>query len=111
MVSWGLTPTEVLRAWQWGATAVKVFPWRAMGGLTYLRDLRGPLPHVPLIPTGGVSLDHIRPLLELGVVGMGIGSPLLGSVFADGSLTALAGRCRAVLDEVAAARGGGGGTR
>lgn len=106
-----LTPTEVLRAWQLGATAVKVFPWQAMGGLAYLRDLRGPLPHVPLIPTGGVSLDHIRPLLELGVVGMGIGSPLLGAVFADRSLTALAGRCRAVLDEVAAVRSGGGRTR
>jgi 2-dehydro-3-deoxyphosphogluconate aldolase/(4S)-4-hydroxy-2-oxoglutarate aldolase len=106
-----LTPTEILRAWRWGATAVKIFPWRAMGGVQYLRDLRGPLPHIPLIPTGGVDLDHIRPLLELGVVGVGIGSPLLGSVFSDGSLTALEGRCRAVLDAVAAARSDAGGAR
>ena len=102
-----LTPTEILRAWRLGATAVKVFPWRALGGLTYLRELRGPLPDVPLLPTGGVSLDDVGPLLTGGAVGVGMGSPLLGTALADGDMTALAARCRAVLTEVTRAGYGG----
>src|ERR1700679_3441292 len=51
-----LTPTEVVTAWQAGADVVKVFPASAMGGAKYLTAIKGPLPQVDLIPTGGVSL-------------------------------------------------------
>lgn len=95
-----LTPSEILAAHRLGATAVKVFPWRAMGGLGYLHDLRGPMPTVPLIPTGGVTAADVAPLLEAGVAGLGIGSPLLGSVLVDRDFGSLAARCRAVLAEV-----------
>jgi len=52
----GLTPTEVVTAWEAGADAVKVFPCSAMGGASYLKALKAPLPQIELIPTGGVSL-------------------------------------------------------
>src|SRR5277367_3832020 len=51
-----LTPTEVVTAWQAGVDVVKVFLCSALGGFKYLTALKGPLPHIDLIPTGGVSL-------------------------------------------------------
>src|SRR3984893_11875241 len=52
-----LTPTEVLTAWEAGADVVKVFPANAMGGPKYIKALKGPLPHIQMIPTGGVNLE------------------------------------------------------
>lgn len=72
-----LTPTEVLRAWQAGATCVKIFPIRAMGGARYLRDLRGPFPGIPLIPTGGVTLENAPALIQAGAIAVGVGSDLI----------------------------------
>src|SRR6202789_1491161 len=51
-----LTPTEVITAWEAGADVIKIFPASAMGGAKYLKGLKAPLPHVEMIPTGGVSL-------------------------------------------------------
>ena len=50
-----LTPTEIVTAWQLGANAVKVFPVQSLGGAEYIKSLQGPLGHIPLIPTGGVT--------------------------------------------------------
>ena len=72
-----LTPTEVVTAWEAGADVVKVFPASAMGGAKYLTALKGPLPHVELIPTGGVSLATAKEFLEAGAFALGVGSDLV----------------------------------
>ena len=58
-----LTPTEVMAAWRSGADIVKLFP-ASLGGPSYLRSLRGPLPHIPLMPTGGVVPANLRAWLD-----------------------------------------------
>jgi 2-dehydro-3-deoxyphosphogluconate aldolase/(4S)-4-hydroxy-2-oxoglutarate aldolase len=72
-----LTPTEVVTAWQAGADVVKVFPASALGGAKYLTALKGPLPQVELIPTGGVSLATAKEFLEAGAFALGVGSDLV----------------------------------
>ena len=69
------TATEILQAHRWGADIVKVFP--ASVGPGYFSDLRGPLPHIRLMPTGGVNLDNIRDFQKAGAVAFGIGSALV----------------------------------
>ncbi len=71
------TATEILSAYRNGADIVKVFP--ASVGVHYFRDLRGPLPQIPLMPTGGVNLDNIREFQKAGAVAFGIGSALVPS--------------------------------
>ena len=72
-----LTPTEIVTAWQAGADVVKVFPASAMGGAKYLTALKGPLPQVELIPTGGVSLATAGEFLAAGAFALGVGSDLV----------------------------------
>ncbi|PWT84276.1 MAG: 2-dehydro-3-deoxyphosphogluconate aldolase [Proteobacteria bacterium] len=72
-----LTPTEVITAWEAGADFVKVFPCSQVGGPSYIRALKGPLPDVPLVPTGGVSLDTAADFLAAGAVALGVGGELL----------------------------------
>lgn len=91
------TPTEVVRAWEAGATAVKLFP-AALGGPAYVRHLRGPLPDVPLLPTGGVAIEDIPDYLSAGANGVGLGGPLLGDALDGGDLAALHDRARRALD-------------
>jgi 2-dehydro-3-deoxyphosphogluconate aldolase / (4S)-4-hydroxy-2-oxoglutarate aldolase len=69
------TATEILTAWRNGADIVKVFP--ASVGASYLRDIRGPLPQIRLMPTGGVNLGNIREFRAAGAVAYGIGSALV----------------------------------
>jgi len=71
-----LTPTEIVTAWQAGADVVKVFPASAMGGAKYLTALKGPLPQVELIPTGGVSLGTAHEFLAAGAFALGVGSDM-----------------------------------
>lgn len=71
----GMTPTEVSAAWEAGATFVKLFPASAVGP-AFVRELRGPLPHVELLPTGGVDADSAAAFLEAGAVAVGIGSAI-----------------------------------
>lgn len=70
------TPTEVLTAWEAGADIVKVFP-ADIGGPSYLKALHGPLPHVRLMPTGGVNLDTLREYVNAGACAVGLGSALV----------------------------------
>ncbi|BCY14018.1 bifunctional 4-hydroxy-2-oxoglutarate aldolase/2-dehydro-3-deoxy-phosphogluconate aldolase [Actinoplanes sp. L3-i22] len=97
------TPTEVYAAYRAGAPLVKLFP---AGGLTpaYLKDLRGPLPQVRILPTGGINLDDIGAWLGAGAAAVGLGGPLIGDAGTGGSLTALADRARRAVDAVATAR-------
>lgn len=69
------TPTEIVTAWELGATAVKIFP-AELTGPKYIRALRGPLPEIPLMPTGGVDLATLPAFIEAGASAFGIGSPL-----------------------------------
>jgi len=72
-----LTPTEVVRAWKAGADAVKVFPASAVGGASYLKSLKAPLPQVELIPTGGVSLATAADFIAAGAFALGVGADLV----------------------------------
>ncbi len=72
-----LTPTEIVTAWQAGADVVKVFPASAMGGASYLRSIKAPLPQVELIPTGGVSLATAEDFLRAGAFALGVGADLV----------------------------------
>jgi len=78
VIAGGLTPTEVYNAWQAGASMVKVFPCRALGGPQYIRELLGPFDNIPLVAVGGVSLDNLEEYLKAGVSGVGIGGSLFG---------------------------------
>ena len=71
-----LSPTEIVRAWQAGASCVKVFPVQAVGGATYIKSLQGPLGQIPLIPTGGVTLDNATEFIEAGAIAVGLSSQL-----------------------------------
>lgn len=103
----GWTPTELLAGWRLGAAAVKLFP-AASGGPEHLRAVLGPLPDIPLIPTGGVALDDIAAYLAAGAPAVGLGGPLLGDALAGGSLDGLRERAVGALAAVAASRRGDG---
>jgi 2-dehydro-3-deoxyphosphogluconate aldolase/(4S)-4-hydroxy-2-oxoglutarate aldolase len=105
-VAWlpgALTPTEVVAAWEAGATAVKLFPAR-LGGPRYLRELREPLDDIPIVPTGGVSVESIPEWFAAGAVAVGAGGPLLGDALATGDLVGLRARAAAMLAAVRGAR-------
>lgn len=75
----GLTPNEVLSAWQSGSGVVKIFPAEAMGGPNYLKALKTIFPAIPLVPTGGVNLLNIQDYLRAGASFVGVGSELVGN--------------------------------
>ena len=98
------TPTEVCQAWRAGAAAVKLFP-ASTGGPAHLRQLRAPLPEIPLVAVGGVGIDEARDYLDAGACAVGIGSPLLRGADQDPTpqgLEALTSRARTLLDAVGA---------
>lgn len=70
-----MTPTEVVSAYRAGADFVKVFPSDTLG-LKFIKALRAPLPHIPLIPTGGINTGNIADFLSAGAAAVGIGSNL-----------------------------------
>src|SRR3954453_14255765 len=72
-----LTPTEVLTAWEAGADVVKVFPANAVGGPKYIKALKGPLPHIEMIPTGGVNLETAGEFLNAGACAVAVGGELV----------------------------------
>ncbi|MTH53485.1 bifunctional 4-hydroxy-2-oxoglutarate aldolase/2-dehydro-3-deoxy-phosphogluconate aldolase [Bacillus mangrovi] len=91
-----MTPTEILTAFEAGADLVKVFPASVLGA-DYFKALAGPLPHIPLMPTGGIGLNNIRDFVKAGAAAAGAGSTLVnGTMDADrDSLTALTERALA----------------
>ncbi|MEW2401126.1 bifunctional 4-hydroxy-2-oxoglutarate aldolase/2-dehydro-3-deoxy-phosphogluconate aldolase [Streptomyces sp. NPDC046862] len=98
------TPTEVFTAWRAGAAAVKLFP-ASTGGPAHLRQLRAPLPDVPLVAVGGVGVDQARDYLDAGAHAVGIGSPLLRGADrnpAPDALDALTARARTLLATIRA---------
>lgn len=94
------TPTEVLAAWRAGATAVKLFP-ASVAGPAAIREIHGPLPDIPLIPTGGVTADNAAAFITAGAAAVGVGGWLIG----DGRPDGIADRGARVVAAVAEARG------
>ncbi len=72
-----LTPTEIMTAWNAGATMVKVFPVAALGGPSYIKALKAPLPQVLLVPTGGVNMDNATAYFAAGASAVAVGSELV----------------------------------
>lgn len=73
-----LTPTEILTAYENGADVIKIFPANTFGS-KYLKDLKGPMPHVPIIPTGGINLDNVKEYLDASGIAVGLGSSLVNT--------------------------------
>lgn len=95
-----MTPTEIVRAYKAGASAVKVFPFASLGA-GYLKEIRAPLNHIPMIATGGVNLDNITSVFDAGAVAVGLGGNLVDKrLIQEGKFDELAERARAFVDAV-----------
>ncbi len=102
-----LTPTEVVTAWTAGADFVKVFPAGAMGGASYLRALKAPLPQIELVPTGGVSLKTAAEFIKAGASALGVGADLVDlKAIRDGQANVITERARQFVEIVREARAG-----
>ena len=72
-----LTPTEVITAWKAGSDIIKIFPCGTVGGAKYIKALKGPLPQIPMVPTGGVNLSTAADFLAAGAEALGVGGELV----------------------------------
>lgn len=102
-----LSPTEIVTAWATGASCVKVFPVQAVGGASYIKSLQGPLGHIPLIPTGGVTLENAKEFLAAGAIAVGLSGELFPQpLVAAGNWDAIAQRARNLMQQLASLRAG-----
>ncbi len=98
------TPTEILSAWEAGADLVKVFPATSVGP-SYLKDIKGPLPQIKLMPTGGVSIENAGDWLRAGAVAVGVGSALVDTkAIAARQFGIITDNARRIVANVRAAR-------
>jgi 2-dehydro-3-deoxyphosphogluconate aldolase/(4S)-4-hydroxy-2-oxoglutarate aldolase len=98
------SPTEIATAWESGADLVKVFPGGLLGP-SYVRELRGPMPQLRLMPTGGVTLDNAADFLAAGAVAVGVGGALVERAAVDrGDYAAITERARRLAAAVGEAR-------
>jgi 2-dehydro-3-deoxyphosphogluconate aldolase/(4S)-4-hydroxy-2-oxoglutarate aldolase len=99
------TPTEIVRAWSAGASMVKVFPAGPVGP-RYIRDVLAPLNEIPLVPTGGVTLDNAADFIRAGAAALGLGSALVDpKLVAAGKFEQLTTTARAFLAAIQTGRG------
>jgi 2-dehydro-3-deoxyphosphogluconate aldolase/(4S)-4-hydroxy-2-oxoglutarate aldolase len=102
-----LTPTEVMAAWKAGADIVKIFPCGNMGGANYIRALKGPLPQVPMVPTGGVNLETAADYIRAGAAALGVGGELVQKeALQTRNADLIRGFARQFVEIVKMARGG-----
>ena len=102
-----LTPTEVVRAWNAGADLVKVFPAGALGGASYIKSLKAPLPQIELVPTGGVTLANATAFIEAGAAAVGVGADLVDTkAIRAGQPEKITQAARAFIEAVSNARMG-----
>ena len=94
-----MTPSEVFNGWAAGAAAIKLFP-ASVTGPKFIRELHGPFPYIPFVPTGGVTVDTAPALITAGAVAVGLGSWLIG----DGDPAGVAGRGRRIVAVIRAIR-------
>src|SRR5215216_4780202 len=100
-----LTPTEVVQAWNAGADFVKVFPAGAVGGAGYLKALKAPLPHIELVPTGGVSLKTAGDFIRAGAAALGVGADLVDiKAIREGQSALITERAKQFIEIVREAR-------
>jgi 2-dehydro-3-deoxyphosphogluconate aldolase / (4S)-4-hydroxy-2-oxoglutarate aldolase len=105
MIAGALTPTEVITAWKHGSDLVKIFPCSAVGGAGYIKALKGPLPQIPLIPTGGVNLQTAADFIRAGSEALGIGGELVQASALDaGTPNVITALAKQFLEIVQAAR-------
>ncbi|BAY13290.1 bifunctional 4-hydroxy-2-oxoglutarate aldolase/2-dehydro-3-deoxy-phosphogluconate aldolase [Calothrix sp. NIES-2098] len=96
-----LSPTEIVTAWNQGASCVKVFPVEAVGGANYIKSLQGPLGKIPLIPTGGVNLDNAKDFLEAGAIAVGLSSQLFPKhLVTKGNWQAIAEQVKKLIQQI-----------
>ena len=101
-----LTPTEILSAWKAGADMVRVFPCSALGGPSYLKALKAPLPQIDLFPSGGVTLQNAAAFIDAGACVLGVGRDLVDlTSLREGRLDRIAERARLFMELVRDARG------
>ena len=100
-----LTPTEVVQAWNAGADFVKVFPAGAVGGPSYLKSLKAPLPQIELVPTGGVSLKTAADFIKAGAAALGVGADLVDiKAIREGQSSLITERAKQFVEIVREAR-------
>jgi 2-dehydro-3-deoxyphosphogluconate aldolase/(4S)-4-hydroxy-2-oxoglutarate aldolase len=100
-----LTPTEVIAAWNAGADMVKIFPCFSLGGASYLRALKAPLPQVKMLPTGGVDVTTAADFIKAGAAALGVGAAVVDlELLAKEGPGAVTERCRQLVAVVSAAR-------
>ena len=101
-----LTPTEILSAWKAGADMVRVFPCSALGGPSYLKALKAPLPQIDLFPSGGVTLQNAAAFIDAGACVLGVGRDLVDlTSLREGRLDRIAERAHLFMELVRDARG------
>ena len=100
-----LTPTEVVAAWTAGADVVKVFPCGALGGASYIKALKAPLPQIEMIPTGGVSVKTAADFIKAGSMALGVGADLVDTqAIRDGNARVVTEKAREYVRLVQEAR-------
>ena len=100
ILSGATTPSEILQAYEWGADVVKLFP-AANFGLSYFKALKAPMPHLPIMPTGGVTIENAAEWLENGAVCLGTGSSLINKkLIADKDFIGITAIARAMTDAI-----------
>ena len=103
-----LTPTEIMAAWEAGSDFVKIFPCDAMGGAKYVKALKGPFPHIRMVPTGGVNLTNVAELIRAGAEAVGVGSELVSkAALASGNLDHIAAAAAKYASAIREARASG----
>ena len=96
-----MTPTEIVTAWSQGASCVKVFPVQALGGVDYIKSLQGPLGEIPLIPTGGVTLENAKGFLQAGAIAVGLSGELFPKkLVTEGNWAAIASGARKLIQQL-----------
>lgn len=98
-----LTPTEILQAWELGGDVIKVFPARQMGP-SYIRDIRAPLPQIPLMPTGGIDITNAADYIKAGAVALGMSWLLDKHLMAAHQFDQITDNARRLRDIIEAAR-------
>jgi 2-dehydro-3-deoxyphosphogluconate aldolase/(4S)-4-hydroxy-2-oxoglutarate aldolase len=102
-----MTPTEILSAWQAGADIVKVFPCGNLGGPSYIRAIKAPLPQVLLNPTGGVNLNTAADFIRAGASVISAGSALVDKkAIKEKNFQVITEKAKRFLEEVKKGREG-----
>jgi 2-dehydro-3-deoxyphosphogluconate aldolase/(4S)-4-hydroxy-2-oxoglutarate aldolase len=98
---------RILAAWQAGADLVKVFPCDSAGGAKHIRSIKAPFPQIPLVPTGGVTLETAAEFIKAGASALGVGSDLVNvKALREGRADAITERARQYVEIVRDARAG-----